>query len=250
MESEFFGHVKGAFSGAESDRKGLFEEADLGTIFLDEIGELPLDMQVKLLRVLQEKEIRPVGSNKTKNVDVRVLAATAKDLEKEVRAGRFREDLFYRLNVVSVKCPPLRERKDDIPALAQHFIEKHNVGPEGREYRFTRSAMNRLQAYDWPGNIRELENCIERALVVAESQAIDDADLQLDGFARSDALHGAKADIFQGVCSIKEGKALMERHLIEKALKLTEGNKSQAAQLLEISYPSLLAKIKDLGCEG
>jgi two-component system response regulator AtoC len=247
LESEFFGYVRGAFTGADQDKKGLFEEADKGTFFLDEIGELPLSMQVKLLRVLQEQEIRPIGSAQRKKIDVRILAATAKDVGKEVEQDRFREDLFYRLNVINIKVPPLRKRPEDIPQLCDYFIRKFSensslVNVQG----VTKAAMQYLLAYSWPGNVRELENVVERAVVLAEGEYIEPDNLP-------DVLHGNSphdaVDFLSGVFSIKEGKKKIEEQLIRQALERTEGNKSQAAQILEISYPSLLSKIKKYGVE-
>jgi two-component system response regulator AtoC len=173
LESELFGYVKGAFTGADKDSKGLFAEADGSTLFLDEIGELPLAMQVKLLRVLQEQEIRPIGSSKTIKVNVRVLAATAKDLGEQVQLGLFREDLFYRLNVVQIKIPPLRVRRDDIPLLCQHFVEKYNRKFQTRVNGFTEEAMQTILRLLWPGNVRELENIIQRGIVLASGSNID-----------------------------------------------------------------------------
>src|SRR5258707_1132963 len=170
MESELFGYEKGAFTGATKSKAGLFKAADGGTIFLDEIGELPQEMQAKLLRVLQEKEVRPVGSNEKVNVDVRVIAATNRDLEAAYRAGTFRKDLYFRLNVVTVHVPPLRERRSDIPMLAHWFLERC---VPGRSVQVTNAAMKALLQYDWPGNVRELENCIERAVAFGDQQTID-----------------------------------------------------------------------------
>ena len=173
LESEFFGYVKGAFTGADKTRKGLLAEADGGTLFLDEIGELPLDMQVKLLRVLQEGEIKPVGANKTEQINVRILAATARNLDNEVQQGTFREDLFYRLNVLTIHIPPLRERPEDIPLLCRHFMKKFNK-TLGRDITsITPEAMERLLSHTWPGNVRELENVVQRGIVLAEDQSIN-----------------------------------------------------------------------------
>src|ERR1700723_2981442 len=174
MESELFGHEKGSFTGALKSKPGLFHAANGGTIFLDEIGELPLEMQAKLLRVLQEKEVRPVGSNDRINVDVRVMAATNRDLESAYRAGTFRKDLYFRLNVVTVHIPPLRERRSDIPMLVHHFLNRY--APDGH-LQVTAAAMKSLLQYDWPGNVRELENCVERAVALGDRQTIDVSDL-------------------------------------------------------------------------
>ena len=243
LESEFFGYKRGAFTGADRDKKGLFEEADKGTLFLDEIGELPLSMQVKLLRVLQEQEIRPVGSAQRKKIDVRILAATAKELDKEVRQGRFREDLLYRLNVINIQVPPLRKRDTDIPLLCDYFLKKFTDSFKRPEIeQLSHAAMQHLLAYSWPGNVRELENVLERAVILAEGHCLEPENFpeHIRGNRRNDT-----SDFLAGVSSIKEGRRLVEKRLIRQALETTEGNKSQAAQLLEISYPSLLSKIKE-----
>src|SRR5436853_4407815 len=190
IESELFGYEKGAFTGAIKSNKGLFQAADGGTIFLDEIGELPLEMQAKLLRVLQEKEVRPVGSNQRAKVDVRVIAATNRDLEQEYRAGTFRKDLYFRLNVVTVHVPPLKERRSDIPTLAHWFLER--CAP-GRSVQVTNAAMKSLLQYDWPGNVRELENCMERAVALADHQVLDLDDLPPAIASVSQATDGAPA---------------------------------------------------------
>jgi two-component system response regulator AtoC len=247
MESDLFGHKKGAFTDASRDKKGLFEEADGGTLFLDEIGELPLSLQVKLLRVLQEEEIRRVGEVKEIPIDVRVVAATMRDLTNEVKAGRFREDLFYRLNVLAVHLPPLRDRREDIPLLVESFIaryaEKHartgmhvtSVSPE---------AMQLLLAYDWPGNVRELENTIERAMVLCDGSRIEAAVLEDRIKVRRDKL---QAVLSSGELSIKKTTRLIEEELIRKALTATGGNRTNAAKILEISHRALLYKIKEYG---
>jgi two-component system response regulator AtoC len=241
LESELFGYKKGAFTGADKNKKGLFQEADGGTIFLDEIGELPLALQVKLLRVLQENEVRMIGDSKSTKIDVRVIAATARDLEVEIKKGAFREDLFYRLNVLPIKIPPLRDRSEDIPLLCDHFIEQFNSSLNKKIEGIAPAAMSRLLEYSWPGNVRELENMIERALVLAE-----DPLLLLDHFPPElgQQFSGDHIDeIFDGH-SLKAARKLMEKKLITKALKKTEGNRTQASRLLEISHPSLLSKIK------
>lgn len=242
LESEFFGYVKGAFTGADSDRKGLFEEADSGTIFLDEIAELPLGLQVKLLRVLQEHEIRPVGSVKNIKINARVITATAKNMEQEVAEGRFREDLLYRLNVLTLHLPPLRERKEDIPYLCEHFLTMLNkkMGLEIKE--ISPDSMEILLAHEWKGNIRELKNCLERAAIVTETDTIAPCDLNIfQGKAGSDK----QIDEILGTFSLKKAKKTIEKKLIRRALEASNGNKSKAARMLEISYPSLLGKIKE-----
>ncbi len=245
LESELFGFRKGAFTGADRDRKGLFEEADGGTIFLDEIGEMPLSLQVKLLRVLQEREVRPIGDAKTRAIDVRVIAATAKELEAEIRRGTFREDLYYRINVFPIAVPPLRDRAEDIPLLSRFFVEKFSTGMDKRILGISPSAMSLLLAHGFPGNVRELENAIERAVVLTESEVIQPENLPPGWEDRPDAGLWTGAS-FQGY-SIKATQKAMEKALITKALITTRGNRTHAAQLLEISHPSLLSKIKEYG---
>lgn len=246
LESEFFGYVKGAFTGADTNKKGLFAEAEGGTLFLDEIGELPLGLQVKLLRVLQEGEIRQVGSSQNNTIDVRILAATAKDLTREIAHGRFREDLFYRLNVMPIPIPPLRERPEDIPLLAHHFLRLINRKLGTNIKAIDPKAMSLLMNHNWPGNVRELENALERAAILADQDTIlqENLSLTLKGNVQS----CAPEPIFTSL-SLKTGKKLLEKHLITKALETTSGNKSKASELLEISYPALLSKIKELDCE-
>lgn len=243
LESELFGYAKGAFTGAEKDRKGIFQEAEGGTLFLDEIGELPADAQVKLLRVLQEREVRPVGGTRTAPVDVRVLAATARDLQEEVKLGTFREDLFFRLNVIPLHVPPLRERKDDIPLLCVHLLGKigKKFGKSAPE--LSPPALALLVRYQWPGNVRELENALERAVVLADKIILPEhLPENLLGQKAKNCLEGALETY-----SLKKGQREMERVLIKRALEATGGNKSKAGLLLEISYPSLLSKMKEYG---
>ncbi len=242
LESEFFGYCKGAFTGADTDHKGLFEEANTGTLFLDEIGELPQNLQVKLLRVLQEQEIRPVGSVKIKKINTRVITATAKDMEELVTAGTFREDLFYRLNVVTLKLPPLRERKEDIPPLCAHFLTQLNKKMGMQIQSVSQEAMTTLLGRSWKGNIRELRNCLERAAIVCETNQIEVQDLS-PGLKRSSCNDHLQEIL--GTFSLKQGKKIMEKKMIHQALETSKGNKSMAARMLEISYPSLLAKIKE-----
>jgi len=243
LESELFGYLKGAFTGADKNKKGLFEEAHGSTLFLDEIGELPLSMQVKLLRVLQENEIRPVGSSTVKKIDVRIIAATAKNLQSGVEEGSFREDLYYRLNVINIALPPLRDRIEDIPALSSHFIQKYNVQLNCEVERITDAAMNRLLRHLWPGNIRELENVIQRGLVLTDDNSIDMENLPLSIMSATPSNSDEKFK-YSGY-SIKEAQKQLEAAMIKKALEKTGGNKSKASILLEISYPSLLNKIKE-----
>ncbi|MBW2443450.1 MAG: sigma-54-dependent Fis family transcriptional regulator [Deltaproteobacteria bacterium] len=240
LESELFGHKRGAFTGADRNKKGLFQEADGGTIFLDEIGELPLSLQVKLLRVLQENEVRPVGDSKSMKIDVRVVAATAKNLEDEVANGTFRQDLYYRLNVMTIKLPPLRERTEDIPLLCNRFIGQFNQLLDKKISGLAPEAMSRLLEYSWPGNVRELENSIERAMVIA-----DDSLLLPEHFPAEiiDKDRSAPPEYFNGF-SLKEAQKAMEERMITRALEETGGNRTRASKLLEISHPSLLTKIK------
>jgi two-component system response regulator AtoC len=242
LESEFFGYVKGAFTGADADREGLFEAAGGGTLFLDEIGELPLGLQVKLLRVLQEREIRPLGAGKIRKINVRVLAATAKNLADEVAKGRFRQDLLFRINVVELKIPPLRERLGDIPILVDAFLASESVKMNIQIKGMTQGTLALLGSYTWPGNVRELKNVLEHAMIYAENGWISPDSMPAH-------IHGSVSkrseNMLSDTYSIKEGKILAEKYLIEKALARTMGNRSQAADLLEISYPSLLSKIKE-----
>ena len=242
LESELFGHVKGAFTGAHRTRRGLFAEADSGTLFLDEIGEMPLPLQVKLLRVLQEEEVRPLGEAKTRSVDVRVIAATARDLEREVEAGRFREDLFYRLNVLRIQVPPLRERREDIPLLADHFMA-HLRETLGKPIRvIADDALERLVQYRWPGNVRELENVLERAVILATSDRLTLRELPDNVVEPGSEGEASMADL-----SLRRARRHTEIDMIQRALRATGGNRTQAARLLQISHRALLYKIKEYG---
>lgn len=245
LESELFGHVKGAFTDAVRGKKGLFEEADAGTLLLDELGELPLSLQVKLLRVLQEEEIRPLGQTSSVKVDVRIVAATAKDLTAEVRQGSFREDLFYRINVLPIVLPPLRERREDIPLLVNHFLQKYNRGLGTAIERVSSEVMHRFLEYGWPGNVRELENVMERAMVLTDKSVIEVEDLPPQMALAPVPMLQAIPGLNESVLSIKKSNKILERELIKRALAKTEGNKTQAAHLLEISLPALLYKMKD-----
>jgi two-component system response regulator AtoC len=248
LESELFGHRRGAFTDANRDRKGLFEEASGGTLFLDEIGELPLGLQVKLLRVLQEGEIRRLGDSQDIKVDVRVVAATARDLSAEVGRGAFREDLFYRLNVFTLHLPALRERREDVPLLVEHFLARMNARMGLAVMGVTPEAMRLLVAHDWPGNVRELENSIERAIVLCEGSHIEvealPERLRLVATAPAAAPPNGPDD---DNLSIKRASRRSEEALIRRALLKTRGNRTRAAELLEISHRALLYKIKEFG---
>lgn len=244
LESELFGHKKGAFTDAVKDKKGLFEEAQGGTILLDEIGELPLHLQVKILRVLQENEIRPVGDNKSISIDIRIIAATLRDLEDDIIEGKFREDLFYRLNVINIKIPALRQRKEDLPLLIDHCIKKHSDKLGIKVHGISKEALAILLEHNWPGNIRELENCIERAIILTENQEINAQSLP-----KSVRSISSETDLFsisqEENLSIKSHTQKLEEVLIKKALEKTAGNRTRAAKLLEISHRTLLYKLKE-----
>jgi two-component system response regulator AtoC len=243
LESELFGHSKGAFTGADRARRGLFVEGDGGTLFLDEIGELPTSLQAKLLRVLQDEEVRPLGESKPRSVDVRVIAATARDLETEVAAGRFREDLFYRLDVVRLAVPPLRERPKDVPLLVDHFVA-HFRAALGRPVRsIADDALERLVAYSWPGNVRELENLIERAVILCDGERITLRDLPES--VVSPRRQDPQTPLPE-LC-LRRARRALEADLIRRALRVTGGNRTHAARLLEISHRALLYKLKEYG---
>ncbi len=244
LESELFGHKRGAFTDASSDRAGLFETAHHGTLFLDEVGEMPQPLQVKLLRVLQEGTLRRLGETKDREVDVRVVAATVRDLATEVAEGRFREDLFYRLNVLPIAVPPLRERREDIPLLVEHFIERNNLRMKTQVRGLGPRAMARLMAYAFPGNVRELENLIERAMVLADAELLDEQDLPDKVTAEQSPIDVV---LGSGDLSVKKATHAIEATLIRRALDKTGGNRTAAAKLLEISHRALLYKLKDYG---
>jgi two-component system response regulator AtoC len=246
LESELFGYKKGAFTDAVKDKTGYFEEADRGTLFLDEIGDMPLPLQVKLLRALQEGEITALGGVSSKKIDVRVIAATSKDMKKEVEAGRFREDLFYRINVMSIHLPPLRERRGDIPLLFGYFIDMFNKKLKKNMEGLSSKALPMLMAYAWPGNVRELENVTERAVLLAQGRWITPEDLPKN--ISSGEGYPSSVEPMDTLSLKKAGKNL-ERDLICRALALTGGNRSQAARILEVSRPMLLSKIKEFGLE-
>jgi two-component system response regulator AtoC len=249
IESELFGHVKGAFTGATRTNKGLAAEADGGTLFLDEIGEMPLGLQVKLLRFLQEQEVRPVGETRAQRVDVRVVAASVRDLGAAVASGQFREDLYYRLNVVGIRLPPLRERAGDVPTLAHHFLARYGrTRPDVRVEALSDEAMAALEGYRWPGNVRELEHAIERAVVLCDGPVIREDDLP-------EPLRGGMVGVtptplpVEGDLSVKRAIRAVEDQLIRRALTQTGGNRTRAAELLELSYRALLYKIKEYGID-
>jgi transcriptional regulator with PAS, ATPase and Fis domain len=239
MESELFGYEKGAFTGAMKAKAGLFQAANGGSIFLDEIGELPLEMQAKLLRVLQEKEVRPVGSNEKFNVDVRVIAATNRDLEAAYRNGTFRKDLYFRLNVVTVHLPPLRERRSDIPMLVHHFLNRYAPGVP---LQVTAGAMKSLLQYDWPGNVRELENCVARAVTLGDQQVIDVQDLP-PAIRTEQPLTGDSA-IQEATALSTTALAEMERMTILRVFEQANGDKALAGKMLGISRATLYRKLK------
>lgn len=241
LESELFGHAKGAFTGAYAARRGLFEEAHEGTILLDEIGDLPLALQAKILRLLQTKEVKPLGSNTIKEVNVRIISATHKNLRNLIQKGEFREDLYYRLNVMPIHLPPLRERRDDIPILAKHFLAKHAPSVGRRLSGFTRAAVNKLQSLSWKGNVRELENAVERAMVLADGNEIEDKDILVD---ESDAPSGVASDgLFDRGMSLRD----LEREYIRHVLMKTGNRKEAATRILGIDRKTLYRKEKLYG---
>lgn len=262
MESEFFGHKKGSFTGAIENKIGLFQSAEEGTLFLDEVADLPLAMQVKLLRAIQEKTVRPIGEQREIPVDVRILSATHKDLAREVEEGRFRQDLFYRINVIELKVPSLRERQSDIPLLARHILKRiaEECGIDGAD--ISADAMIALQSYGFPGNVRELENVIERAFTLCEGDVIQVQDLQLDRSASPALTSTPDTDIQRslaaedlplpgasGEVNLEEFLESIEKQAIEKALEETRWNKTAAAKKLGISFRALRYRLKKLGME-
>jgi transcriptional regulator with PAS, ATPase and Fis domain len=270
LESELFGHCKGAFTGAINDKKGLFQEADGGTIFLDEIGSMPPVLQSRLLRVLQEREVRRVGDNVAVSVNVRVLAATNEPLEKRIEEGTFREDLFYRLNVIPITLPSLRERREDIPLLTMHFLRNKINSRSGKLYSITRKALNVLAAHDWPGNVRELENAIERACALCDDSTIRVADLPPllrrhasveggeelvetpediaappVGLAVGGSSAPAQSSFSQPIGSLKDYLRDQELTYVNRALSQTAGDKERAAELLGVSVATLYRKLAE-----
>jgi len=246
LEAELFGHVRGAFTGAVGNRTGRLEQAHKGTLFLDEVGTMSPALQVKLLRVLQEREFERVGDTNTIRVDVRVIAATNSDLRQMVEEGRFREDLFYRLNVIPVTMPPLRERREDIPLLVQHFLDKHR-GEPAQSVAVSQDAMRRLMAYHWPGNVRQLENAIERAVAISGGRAqIDVGDLLPEVVRQDGPLFPAALSLPEDGLDLDTFVASVERELIQRSLERTGGNKGQAARLLHLKRTTLVEKLKRL----
>jgi DNA-binding NtrC family response regulator len=244
MESELFGYEKGAFTGANISKPGKFEQADTGTVFMDEIGDVPPAIQVKLLRVLQDREFERLGSNKVRHVDVRVIAATNVDLRAALEQGEFREDLYYRLNVLPLNIPPLRERKEDIPYLARYFVRKLSKDSGSRVESISDGAVERLMEYHWPGNVRELENAIERSLVLASGDVLEAADIRIDMAPKQRV---GSADGF-----LPEGMTLdsYEQSIIREALNRANGNKSQAARLLGLTRNALRYRLSQMGIES
>jgi DNA-binding NtrC family response regulator len=243
IESELFGYEKGAFTGALRSKQGLLQSADTGTIFLDEVGELPLEMQARLLRFIQEKEVRPVGSNEKVKVDVRIMAATNRDLDAEYKKGTFRKDLYFRLNVVTISLPPLRERRSDIPILAAFFLER--LAP-GRGVQVSGDAMKALLAYDWPGNVRELENCLERAIALGDERILEVSDLPPSIAQAEIAAEAAESREFSGHPTDLRATDLedIERATIERVFSQVNGDKALAGKMLGISRATLYRKLK------
>jgi transcriptional regulator with PAS, ATPase and Fis domain len=244
LESEMFGHERGAFTGAVGQRMGMFQLAHGGTIFLDEVGEMSPTLQVKLLRVLQDREVRPVGGDRPLKVDVRVLAASNKDLAAEVEAGRFREDLFYRLQVIPIVMPPLRERRTDVPLLVRHFLEKHNRKRAGRPVTITEEAMVHLWEYDWPGNVRELENLLERLVILSEDGAVCLQQLPPQIRSLISEKKIPRPTLGEHGLDLNTAVEEFENRLIEEALRRTKGNKQAAARLLGLKRTTLVAKLR------
>jgi two-component system response regulator PilR (NtrC family) len=242
VESELFGHKKGAFTGAESDKEGIFVAADGGSVFLDEVAEIPLNLQVNLLRVLQEREVKPVGSNKMVSFDSRIIAATNKHLVQEVEKGNFRDDLYYRLNVVEIPLPPLQQRQSDIPLLAHHFLQKYNKELKRNLKGIASEAMGAMMAYEWKGQVRELENVMERAVLLSDGDY-----LQLGDLPASLRNSSPNEDFEMDSDKLDEAIQTFEKHHIQSVLKRTDGNKSEAARLMDIDPSTLYRKMEKLG---
>ena len=258
MESELFGHIKGSFTGATADKPGLFQAAAGGTLFLDEVADLPISMQVKLLRAIQEKAVRPVGSNEETATDVRLLSATHKNLVAEIDAGRFRNDLFYRINVIDLHVPSLRERAEDLPQLARTILERIASEQEEEKLRLDDSAIEALSNYSFPGNVRELENILERALALSDGDLITAEDLQFSSMSSRNPTTGARESNKEGKQTWSEEEAYgdiegyldeMEKQILSKALEDSRWNKTATAKLLGISFRSLRYRLKKLGLD-
>lgn len=250
LESELFGHMKGAFTGAVNTRPGRFEAAHGGTIFLDEIGDMSPNLQVKILRVLQDRKFQPVGSTKTREVDVRILAATNQDLEKAVAEGRFREDLYYRLNVIPIYLSSLRERRDDIPLLLEHFLKKANKSGQKTVTGFSPETLRCLTQYRWPGNVRELENMVERLVILKGSGLIERTDLPETVCENGGLSNVQELLVSDKGVSFRELVSQFERELIVKALQKSGGNKNKAASLLQLNRTTLIEKIRKCRIDG
>jgi DNA-binding NtrC family response regulator len=241
LESELFGHLKGSFTDAKKDRRGLFQEASGGTLFLDEISEVPQNLQAKLLRVIEDKEVRPLGADRGEKVDVRILAASNQDLEQLVAEGKFRQDLFYRLNVICIGLPPLRERPEDIPLLVEHFIKKFSDKTMRKITGITEEALTALLTYHWPGNVRELEHTIERAVLLGKEERISGTDLPPQLLANSNKEISLAQAISKGY-TLKD----LEREYVKKVLETTRGNKTEADQILGIDRTTLYRKLEEV----
>lgn len=252
LESELFGHKRGSFTGAVNDKPGLFQVADGGTFFLDEVGDMSPALQVKLLRVLQEGVFLPVGATETKRVDVRIIAATNRDLQSMVRDNQFREDLYYRLHVVQLRVPPLRERKDDIPMLVEHFLHRLSER-DGRRKALSRASMDRLMGHHWPGNVRELENEIERLWVLSGDEALIGEEHLTPTLGRGGSAPDTPAAADPGIAvagkTLPEAVAALERSMIAEGLRQAKGNKTRAAEALGISRRNLIRKVQSYGLE-
>jgi len=251
IESELFGHKRGSFTDATRDKPGLFEEANGGTLFLDEIGDLKPNLQVKILRAIQERKIRRVGDEQQINIDVRIVAATLRNLEKDIKSGHFREDLFYRLNVITIHLDPLRTRPEDLSVLVDHFVKYHSKRLGLTERDLPSEIFERFKNYAWPGNIRELENCIERVLVLSNDSVVLPESLpeQILSFQNSASKEDSSFVLKEGEqnLSIKQHTRDLEIELITRALKRTKGNRTHAAKILDLSHRALLYKIKEYG---
>ena len=244
IESELFGHARGAFTDAHTDKMGLFEEAHRSTLFLDEIGELPLTLQTKLLRVIETKEIRRIGETKDRKVDVRIIAATSRNLLEDVKKGRFREDLYYRLNVFSLVIPPLRERREDIPVLLRYFVQKFSRKHNIKEPVIDRNTIEFVTSLDWEGNVRQLENAVESAVILCDSGVLMPSHFS---YLKTGIEGYQEVELDEKDMSLSRAVAKFERNWIIKALKATNGNRTKAAQLLNISHRTLLYKMKEYG---